>query len=135
MSDKSGPLAPSAELDAMVTTVEERHRTEFTIKLQDSKSWFYLCKDDLDYNNITRCGLSQFVQDFHEHLRRKRYIDNATKDVCAVLRWCRPPDLRSPDICGLCPVLFDSPSTVFGHIFRERRRGYQHVGTGPSKRK
>ena len=70
------------------------NRTEFTIKLQGLESWDRLCEDDLYYSDIRGVGSSQFLQEFQERLGQKRYIDNATEDVRAVLRCCKPPDFR-----------------------------------------
>ena len=62
------------------------------MKLRSLAIWDHLCEDDLTYNNVRRAGLSQLLGEVQEHLRRKRYINNATVDVRAVvLTICRPP--------------------------------------------
>ena len=75
----------------------ESHGTVFTMKLRGVAYWDRLDDVDLAYNDVRRVGVGSYppyVQELQEHLRRKRYINDATEDVHAVLPCCRPPDLR-----------------------------------------
>jgi hypothetical protein len=112
MSDKRGPLASLAAQDEIIPT--EANKTEFTMKLRELQYWNRLSVEDLSLNKINEARSSQFLQEFQGRLKRKRYIDNATKgdyEVRAVLRSLRcfrPPDFR----CSKCLQALSFCSTI-----------------------
>ncbi len=62
--------------------------------LQNVAYWDRLRERDLTYSNVRLAPSSPHLQELQEHLRRKRYINNVTENVRAVLPCCRPPDLH-----------------------------------------
>ena len=92
--------------DRLVPTLA--NRAEFTMKIRGSGRWDHLCEDDLYISNVQRARSPQFLEGFRERLGRKRYIDNNTGEVCAILGCCRLPDFRSPRFMRI-PSNFSNP--------------------------
>ena len=65
------------------------------MKIPSLENWGRLWDTDLTLNSIERAETSQYPQDqclqeFQQYLGRKRYVDDDTGHVRAVLRSCRP---------------------------------------------
>ena len=65
------------------------------MKIPSLENWGRLWDTDLTLNSIERAESSQYPQDqclqeFQQYLGRKRYVDDDTGHVRAVLRSCRP---------------------------------------------
>ena len=86
-----------ARSTAMVNMVPtSAKKAEFTMKIRGLERWDHLCQDDLYHSNVVAgTSQSQFLKTFQERLWRKRYIEDGTKNVRAVLHCCRLPDFRS----------------------------------------
>ena len=70
------------------------------MKIRDLAMWDRLGQGDLLYNNVRRAESSQFLEQFQQNLRRKRYISPANPYVRTALPCCRPPNLRSSRCIG-----------------------------------